>query len=37
MHELWFSLVVVISVSPLGIRETPGIGRRDIAREGCHA
>ncbi len=37
MHELWFWLVSVFSVSPAGIRETPMIENTLTTMEACHA
>lgn len=37
MHELWFWLVAVFSVSPTGIRETSEIGLTFISNGGRHA
>lgn len=37
MHELWFWLVSVFSVSPAGIRETPVTGFAFITMEAQHA
>ena len=37
MHELWFWLVAVFSVSPAGIRETSQIGHSFITLGVGHA
>jgi len=37
MHELWFWLVSVFSVSPAGIRETPVTGCAFNTMEARHA
>jgi len=37
MHELWFWLVSVFSVSPAGIRETPMTENMFTTMEASHA
>ncbi len=37
MHELWFWLVSVFSVSPAGIREAPVTENMFTTMEACHA
>ncbi len=37
MHELWFWLVFVLSVSPAGVRETPMTENAFTTLEACHA